>query len=218
MRGRKLEIPVFEGGEAYNWLVKVERYFKIHGIEEDEMLEAVIIALDGRALNWYQWWEEQNHDPSWDEFKQVVIRRFQPSLVRNPLGPILNVKQTGSDMEYREQFELLMAPLKRSERGMLESIFHNGLREEIQVELKLHSTRGLSALMDRALLIEERNVAMKKERESGKEKYEGSKWKNGSNGAGWDAGRSRTVFTKPRTDLAANNTSPVYYKDPTRNY
>lgn len=50
-RGRKVEIPVFEGEEAYSWLVKVERYFKINGVKEEEMLEAVMIALDGRALN-----------------------------------------------------------------------------------------------------------------------------------------------------------------------
>lgn len=217
VRGRKLEIPVFDGGEAYNWLVKVERYFLINGVEEDEMLDAVIIALDGKALNWYQWWEDQHHDPSWDEFKQAIIRRFQPSLVRNPPGLIPNVRQTGSVMEYRERFELLMAPLKRHERGMLESIFINGLRDDIQAELKLHSTRGLNAVMDRALLIEERNEAMKKEREAGREKLEGSKWKSGSGGSGWETGRIKVVVTRPRNDSVTNSTSAVINTTPPEN-
>lgn len=43
-------------------------------------------------------------------------------------------------MEYREKFELHMMPLTREECVMLESIFLNGLKEEIQAELKFMST------------------------------------------------------------------------------
>lgn len=60
-----------------------------------------------------------------------MIRRFQLGLVQNPLGPLLSIKQSGSVMEYREQFEMLAAPLKKEEKVMLESIFLNGLKGEI---------------------------------------------------------------------------------------
>ncbi|MCI21294.1 hypothetical protein A2U01_0042460 [Trifolium medium] len=43
---------------------------------------------------------------------------------------------------------------------MLNSIFINGLKEEIQAELKLHESHDLDTLMDRALLIEEKNEVM----------------------------------------------------------
>jgi hypothetical protein len=43
---------------------------------------------------------------------------------------------------------------------MLNSIFLNGLKEEIQAELKLHESHDLTDIMDRALLIEERNDVM----------------------------------------------------------
>lgn len=182
----------------------MERYFKIKGVREEEMLEAVMITLDGKALNWFQWWEEQHLEPTWDEFKQAVIRRFQSGLVRNPLGTILSVKQTGTVMEYREQFEMLMAPLKRREREMLESIFLNGLSEEIQTELKLHNTRGLNSLMDRALLIEERNKALK---DDGEKKSGGNKWKAGGSGSGFDPSKNRTVVAKTRFEVGGGNGS-----------
>lgn len=40
--------------------------------------------------------------------------------------------------------------------------------EEIQAKLKLRNTQGLNELMDHTLLIEEKNVAMKKGKELAK--------------------------------------------------
>ncbi|MCI91346.1 hypothetical protein A2U01_0112640, partial [Trifolium medium] len=50
----------------------------------------------------------------------------------------------------------------RDDRVMLDSIFLNGLKEEIQVELKLYESHDLTELMDQALLIEERNEVILK--------------------------------------------------------
>ncbi|CAJ2661553.1 unnamed protein product [Trifolium pratense] len=78
-------------------------------------------------------------------------------------------------MEFREQFETLVAPVRREERVMLDSIFLNGLKEEIQAELKLYDCRDLAEIMDRALLLEEKNDALMKRGAGGKEKGE---WKD----------------------------------------
>jgi hypothetical protein len=139
-----LEIPIFKGDDAYGWLVRIERYFRLNGVRVHEKLDAAVIALEDKALNWFQWWEEQT--PS----------RFQPGILQNPLGPLLNLKQKGSVMEYREKFEMLVAPIRREERVMLDSIFLKGLKEEIQAELKLFECQDLAELMDRALLLEEK--------------------------------------------------------------
>lgn len=37
-RWRKLEIPVFEGEDAYGWINRVERYFDLKGMEDAEKL------------------------------------------------------------------------------------------------------------------------------------------------------------------------------------
>lgn len=65
---------------------------------------------------------------NWQEFKGALIEHFQIGLVQNPFGQLF--------MKYRERFEREFAPLKE-ERIMLKGIFLNGLKEEIQVELKL---------------------------------------------------------------------------------
>ncbi|XP_058761532.1 uncharacterized protein LOC131634920 [Vicia villosa] len=145
-----------------NRVIEVERYFQLNEVRTKDKLDVAMLAMEERALHWYQWWEEQTPLRTWDEFKLAVMRRFQPGLLHNPLGPLLSLKQKGSVGEYREKFEMMVAPLRREERIMLDSIFLNGLKDEIQAELKLHESQDLAELMDRALLIEEKNEVITK--------------------------------------------------------
>jgi hypothetical protein len=140
--------------------VKIERYFRLNEIHVQDKMEVVVLAMEGRDLNWIQWWEEQTPLRTWDEFKIAILRRLQPGLLQNPLGPLLSLRQKGTVMEYREKFEMLIVPLRREERVMLESIFMNGLKGEIQAEMKLYECHDLVDMMDRALLIEEKNEAV----------------------------------------------------------
>ncbi|WVZ06903.1 hypothetical protein V8G54_020249 [Vigna mungo] len=71
--GRKMEILVFNGDDTYGWLVRVEHYFKLNSVSEDEKLDAMMVALEGQGLNWYQWWEEQTTVRSWEDFKTVTL-------------------------------------------------------------------------------------------------------------------------------------------------
>ncbi|PNX61324.1 hypothetical protein L195_g052396, partial [Trifolium pratense] len=146
--GRRLDIPIFKGEDAYGWLVRVERYFRLAEIRVQDKVDTVVLALEEKALNWFQWWETQTPLRTWGEFKIAVLKRFQPGLLQNPLGPLLSLKQKGTVLEYRDKFEELVAPLRREERVMLESIFLNGLKEEIQAELKLYESHDLADLMD----------------------------------------------------------------------
>lgn len=141
---RRLEVPVFKGEDVYGWLVRVERYFRLNEIRTQDKVDAVVLALEEKSLNWFQWWKEQAPLRTWEEFKLAVIRRFQPGLLHNPLGPLLSLKQKGAMMEYRDKFEMLVAPLRREEKGMLDSIFLNGLKEEIQAELKMYESHDLA--------------------------------------------------------------------------
>ena len=51
--GRKTYLPIFSGKDAYGWLVPVEHYFKVNGIEYYDKLELVLVAMEGDALTWY---------------------------------------------------------------------------------------------------------------------------------------------------------------------
>ncbi|KAI5420053.1 hypothetical protein KIW84_044011 [Lathyrus oleraceus] len=48
---RRLEIPIFKGEDAYGWLVRIERYFHLNGVRVRDKLEAVVLAMEDKALN-----------------------------------------------------------------------------------------------------------------------------------------------------------------------
>ena len=97
-----MELPIFSGGNAPGWLLWIERYYTVNGIEGDERMELVLVALEGKALNLYQTWEDQVLFSTWNQFKEVVLRCFQPGVVKDLFGPLLRVRQVGSVMDYIE--------------------------------------------------------------------------------------------------------------------
>ncbi|XP_040873690.1 uncharacterized protein [Glycine max] len=131
-------------------------------MNDPEKLQAVMVAMEGKALTWYQWWEFSADDPTWSEFRSAVIRRFQSSMLQSPFELLLSLKQTGSVEDYRELFELYVGPLKCTEPAYLKGIFMNGLKEVIRAKLKLHLVEGLTELMDYAQRVNEKNNLLNK--------------------------------------------------------
>lgn len=116
----------------------------------------------GRALSWYQWWARCNPEPTWDGFKLAVVRRFQPSMAQNPFELLLALKQTRTVVEFVEEFEKYVGALKAIDQEFARGIVMNGLKEEIQVEVKLYELKSLSDLIQKSIVIEEKNLVWTK--------------------------------------------------------
>ena len=97
--GRKIELPLFSGEDAYGWLARVEHFFRLNDVEDYDKMELVMVVMEDEALIWYQWWEDQVPFLTWREFKEDLIKRFQPGVARNPMGPLLKLRQTGLELE-----------------------------------------------------------------------------------------------------------------------
>ncbi|KAI0500720.1 hypothetical protein KFK09_018936 [Dendrobium nobile] len=76
---RKLKMPIFEGEDGHGWIYKVERYFAVNGLTEEEKLTAAGLCLEGKALAWYQWRDMKQPIRSWREFKDCLLERFRTS-------------------------------------------------------------------------------------------------------------------------------------------
>lgn len=146
----KPEVTIFNGEDVFGWTNQVEGHFQFKEMSDAEKLQAVMVAMEGKALTWYKWWKFCAQNPTWDDFKSAVIQRFQPSMLQSPFELLLSLKQTGTVEEYRDQFELYAGPLKYTKPVYLKVIFSKGLKEGIRDELKLHPLEGLSEMMDYA--------------------------------------------------------------------
>ncbi|RDX95039.1 hypothetical protein CR513_22489, partial [Mucuna pruriens] len=135
MNGGKLDIPILLKGRMDR---ETEEVFSTKGNSEWEKMEALMVALDGDALSWFQWWETCNSNQTWEEFKNALIERFQPVLMGDSLESLLTIKQEQKVGEFITQFDRLEGAVKGLDEQYLMGIFSNGLREEFWAELKLH--------------------------------------------------------------------------------
>ncbi|XP_022638797.1 uncharacterized protein LOC111242018 [Vigna radiata var. radiata] len=153
---RKLDIPVFTGDEVYGCTNRLERYFRLREVSEEERMQALMLALEGKALNWFQWWETCNPNPTWEACKDAMVRRFQPTMLQSPFEILIGLCQTGQVGEYIEQFEQYARFMKGMQQDYLVDIFLNGLKEDIKAEVKLYEPHNLAELMMKAQMVEEK--------------------------------------------------------------
>ncbi|KAF1879588.1 hypothetical protein Lal_00033245 [Lupinus albus] len=158
----KLEIPIFVGEDAFGWTHRLERYFMLKEVTEEEKMQATVMALDGKALSWYHWWEKCNPNLNWEGFNIVVVHRFQLSMIQNPFEQLLSLKQTGTMEEYVEDFEKYVGALRTIDQEFVRGIFLNGLKEELQAEVKLYELHLLSEIIQKVLSVEQKNLLINK--------------------------------------------------------
>lgn len=46
-------MPIFEGTDPDGWVFRVERYFSINRLSEEEKVEVTAVCFDGEALAWF---------------------------------------------------------------------------------------------------------------------------------------------------------------------
>ena len=77
--------------------------------------------MEGKALTWFHWWQENATFQSWGLLKNTIIKRFHPELIQNPFELLLGLCQGGSVREFREKFEMYSSLLNVNERISSES-------------------------------------------------------------------------------------------------
>ena len=46
-----MELPIFEGEDAHEWVGHIDQYFRVNGIRGKKKMDLVILSLEGKALN-----------------------------------------------------------------------------------------------------------------------------------------------------------------------
>ncbi|XP_010445504.1 PREDICTED: uncharacterized protein LOC104728178 [Camelina sativa] len=144
---KNVEMPLFDGTEAYSWIARVERFFRMGGFTDADRLELVSVSLTGDALSWYNW--EINRLPfqSWLQFKARLLLRFGNLKSRGPSQSLFCLKQTGTVAEYIHQFEDLSSQVSGLDDNKLEGIFLNGLSLEMQEIIHMWKPQSLPEMV-----------------------------------------------------------------------
>lgn len=76
-RFHKLEMLLFNGTNAEEWIFNVERSFYTY--EDEEMMKVAVRSLEGDALLFYEWEHRRRPIRDWEELKGLIRRRFKSS-------------------------------------------------------------------------------------------------------------------------------------------
>lgn len=150
-RYRKLDIPVFDGNDPDGWILRVERYIVFYRLSEEEILEAVVVALEGDALRWCQWEQKRRPIQFWADLKEFILRQFRPTNGGSLYEQWLSTTQLTTVNEYRIKFIETAAPLERVFENLLMGHFINGLKKDIKAEVRLLNPLNLEQAMDLAV-------------------------------------------------------------------
>ncbi|KAJ9552222.1 hypothetical protein OSB04_016267 [Centaurea solstitialis] len=164
VKGRKLEIPTFDGSDPDGWILRAERYFDVNRLTQTEKIDVSFIAFEGTALEWFQWENRRHPITRWEDLRKLILRQFRSLATGALCEQFLAVKQDGSVEDFIRRFVDLVSPLEGIPEEVFLSQFINGLWGTIRAEVRLHNPVTLEEAMEVALKVEVRNDALVKEK------------------------------------------------------
>ncbi|XP_027156574.1 uncharacterized protein LOC113757594 [Coffea eugenioides] len=137
----KVDLPFFEGDRPQEWIRKCEKYFLIHQLPEDQKLDVMEVYLVGKAEIWFQGVKRSKGRISWEEFCELLKRRFGDRGRRDEVEEFNKLHQTSTVKNYQEKFEELSSLMLVRDPHLSESYFVSsfisGIKEEIRPMVKM---------------------------------------------------------------------------------
>ena len=164
VKGRKLEIPSFDGSDPDGWILRAERYFALNRLTQEEKIDVSFIAFEGAALKWFQWENRRHPILRWEDLRKLLVRQFRSTAAGTLCEQFLAVKQEGTVEEFRMKFVELASPLEGIPEEVFMSQFINGLENSIKAEVRLLNPVTLEEAMELAVRIEVKNAVITKEK------------------------------------------------------
>ncbi|KAG2329712.1 hypothetical protein Bca52824_000892, partial [Brassica carinata] len=81
---RKIEMTVFSGPLPFDWISRVERFFRFGNYNEEEKLHLLSLSLEGPVLQWFNGEVISEPFVSWEQFTQRMLDRFGGPIDNDP--------------------------------------------------------------------------------------------------------------------------------------
>ena len=106
-----MEFQRYAGGDPTKWLNRVTYYFEYHEVPAQEKVTMAVYYMEGKAHQWWQWppniQQQENRVITWQIFEDGVCFRFGPPVGVDFNETLKKLHQTGSLIQYQEEFERL---------------------------------------------------------------------------------------------------------------
>ena len=93
---RRMEMPTFNGEDAEEWVLRVEQYFEIIDLTDEEKVRAVRLCFVGEALLWYHWERDRNPFHNWAQLRRRLLTQYSEMHDTSAGERLLALHQEGS--------------------------------------------------------------------------------------------------------------------------
>jgi hypothetical protein len=157
--------------DTNDWLRTIENKLEYAGVGENEKVLYATHFLAGAAGAWWEnvrTMQPEGQIMTWEAFKTKFRKAHIPSgLIKIMHDKFLNLKQGGMSVtEYLDKFTTWgrYAPNDIDTDEKKRECFLNGLQEELQTYLVVVPYNDLEALVDAAIMVEDKNKAARESR------------------------------------------------------
>lgn len=150
----KLEIPTFDGTDPIGWLARAEQYFAIQCTRDDLKVPTAFVRMEGPALHWLRWFQQQHPTLTWAQFTSKLLDEFGGELSGPPIEQLAALRQTGTVDEFANTFRARVAQIPGLAPHIQLGLFLNGLKPEIRVRLRPNDVNDLRTAIRVARAVE----------------------------------------------------------------
>ncbi|KAK8934648.1 hypothetical protein KSP39_PZI014257 [Platanthera zijinensis] len=176
---QRLSPPTYDGKADFmvidDWLISIEEMFSYSGITDDQRVMIAAYQLKDLAKSW--WLREKESlvaGCSWEVFKEMLLRKFLPSVERDRLmNDFLHLKQRQLTVG---EYEIEFSKLSRFAPGLViveadrVKRFLGGLRSKVQQLTSAYGSETYAGVVEAALMVEDIETAKSRGQQMRKDK------------------------------------------------
>ncbi|XP_027062727.1 uncharacterized protein [Coffea arabica] len=144
----KIDLQLFSGEHPRDWLRKCNKYFLNYQVPNEHKIEITEMYLEGKADKWFQGVKIERPRLGWEEFEDLLCRRFNDQTCKDIVEEFNKLQQVGTIDDYQERFEelkpLMMIKNRNLDENYFISSFISGLKEEIKLVVRMLKPTTLS--------------------------------------------------------------------------
>lgn len=144
----KHNFPRFDGELPRVWLDRCLAYFELYRVPPLNWVATAALYVEGHAALWLRAFRQQHQVISWDMFRRAIEEEFGPEEFESLMHNLLQLRQTGPVVEYRQQFEVYMCNLLALDATLSPKFFVTqfllGLKDELRAAVRLQAPTSIT--------------------------------------------------------------------------
>ncbi|XP_073353661.1 uncharacterized protein [Aegilops tauschii subsp. strangulata] len=137
----KHDFPCFDGMTPYLWLDRCRAYFDLYRVPPSSWVTTATLYIEGQAAHWLQAFCQTHAGLGWEAFCAAIIEEFGADEFELEMHKLLQLRQSGTISEYRQEFDSHMYHLLALDPSLSTKFFITqfllGLKDELRAVAQL---------------------------------------------------------------------------------